>query len=97
VANGSAAEKLIVGRTASIPRYDDAALVELKDRIVGHWLDQVPEAPFAFEKAAILMSPLMSPLHHVARDLGKADQLTVVFTHGIDYGQSPEAGPILSD
>jgi len=42
----------------------------------------VAQAAFAFEKPSVL-EPL---LRHVARDLGKPDELTVVVADGVDYG-----------
>ncbi len=67
--------------------------IELEDRVIHHRVDQAPEAPFAFEQAAMRLLAI----GHVARDLGEADQLTGFVAYRIDHRQSPESASVLAE
>ena len=75
---------------AAIPGCDDAAPVDLEDRIVDHRLDEVAEPALALQQTGLLQPPL----GHVAGDLGEPDHLAVVIPYGVDDRKRPELAAV---
>src|SRR4051794_36389418 len=77
---------------AAVPIGDAAVRIQREDRVVDHALDEEPEAALA------LLQRLLcgTALGHIARDLGKSDELARVVVDGVEDGERPEAGPILA-
>ena len=82
----------LVGRIAldalgpCIPVGDAPFGIEHVDRVVGHALNEDPEAPLGLEQRLLRIALI----GHVARDLGEPDQLSIVID-AVDDDACPEA------
>jgi hypothetical protein len=70
---------------------DHALRIEHVEGVVGHALDQQPEALFALAQCFLVHAPLAQ----VARDLGEAEQLARFVAQGGDHDVRPEARAVL--
>ena len=79
-------------RSAPVPRCDDTIRIKLKNGVIDHRLNQMPEASLAFEQLELLLPSF----GHVAGDFSEADKFAVMCANGVDNGQRPELRAILA-